>query len=439
MPATGTEMPPLVAASKDQRQATMIPTGRHSKADAAPFVALAMHGDECNLPGGPSIRVPRTLRALRRIGIDAAEFGSRFARPDIVHLFNVWPAASAMDLACGLSRAAVPLVLSPIFMNLSNFDQYAHVVPALYETRTGAALDAGLAEISARLAEQAGQPLRDPFPGYHRKVCAIVRLASHVILVSNFERRCLEAIGALADRSATVVRNPVNADVLENADPDLFRAAFGIGDYVLQVGRIEPRKNQLLTAVACRRLGVTAVFIGAEADLPYAAHLRRIAGAHALFVPRLEHSDPLFASAVCGASAFCLPSWAEGAPLAALEAGAAGVPLVLSDRAGEREYFGDHADYVCPADLPAMMDAIRKALVGAADAPARAARTAHIRSSFPWDAHARGTAAVYRAVLAEHPARRAHANRLFSFPDRMSLNAYMRRHIPFLRTSASAM
>ena len=113
--------------------------------------------------------------------------------------------------------------------------------------------------------------------------------------------------------------------------------------------------------------------------------------------------------------------------------------LVLSDRAGEREYFGDHADYVCPADLPAMMDAIRKALVGAADAPARAARTAHIRSSFPWDAHARGTAAVYRAVLAEHPARRAHANRLFSFPDRMSLNAYMRRHIPFLRTSASAM
>ena len=56
------------------------------------------------------------------------------------------------------------------------------------------------------------------------------------------------------------------------------------------------------------------------------------------------------ASAYHAAAAHALPSWAEGAALANLEAAAAGCPIVVSDRSSEFEYFGDLATYCDPAD-----------------------------------------------------------------------------------------
>ena len=75
----------------------------------------------------------------------------------------------------------------------------------------------------------------------------------------------------------------------------------------------------------------------------------------------------LVASAYHGASAHVLPSWAEGAALANLEAASAGYPIVVSDRSSEFEYFGDLALYLDPAD-PA---SIRRAVEDAVDARER--------------------------------------------------------------------
>jgi glycosyltransferase involved in cell wall biosynthesis len=53
-----------------------------------------------------------------------------------------------------------------------------------------------------------------------------------------------------------------------------FADAYGTGrDYILQVGRLEPRKNQLFTALACRDLSQPLVFIATSSSLRYAKYL----------------------------------------------------------------------------------------------------------------------------------------------------------------------
>ncbi|MEJ2694197.1 MAG: glycosyltransferase, partial [Candidatus Thiodiazotropha sp.] len=391
----------LLSKANSSRQAITVSTVEAKSSQASkPVIALATHGNEKGSKGGPSIRVPRTVSTLAEIGVNAIEYGTRLLRPDLIHLFNIWPASSSRRFLEEIATARIPSVFSPIFLNLTTHQLFSRKVPEIYENNSGEALNAQLAEIYHNLADQPNRPIGEPHVGYNDDVRQIVQKADHLILLSDYERQCLDFLDALKDTEATVVRNPVNADIFDGADPDLFRATYGLNDYILQVGRIEPRKNQLQVAEACRRLGVTSVFIGHEGDPAYAKLLRRIAGPSAHFVPRLQQTDPLFASAVVGASAFCLPSWAEGAPLAALEAGAAGVPLVLSDRSGEREYFGEHALYVNPADMQGMMQAIDTAMKQTRDEATRAARAEHIRTNFAWERHARATAAVYDKLLA---------------------------------------
>lgn len=364
-------------------------------------VMLATHGNEKKSKGGPSIRVPRTVDSLKAIGVNAFESGSNLARPDLLHLFNVWPSASSNSFIGESVQAGIPSILSPIFLNLTAHKIYSKTIPKIYTSDRGSVLEKSLAEICEDLDNQPNLPVFEPYPGYHEQVRQIVKQADHVILLSEFERRCLDFLGATNSENTSIVHNPVNSDLFDDVDIDLFRKTYGLQTYVLQLGRIESRKNQLLVAEAARRLDIAAVFIGHEGESEYAALLHQIAGPKALFIPRLSQKDPLLASAIAGASVFCLPSWAEGAPLAALEAGAAGIPLVLSDRSGEREYFGKHATYVNPADLPGMIKAIETALEQSDDENARQNRSRHVRTQFNWERHAKETAAVYKKVTAK--------------------------------------
>lgn len=366
-------------------------------------VTLITHGSESKSIGGPSVRVPRTAVELARIGLNASlpsEHPDNFDDSQIAHVFNVWPVDSCLKMLDRARNAGKRSVLSPIFLNLSNIHFASQTLPRLFsENRSPRAIDSALSEIASELRSEPNLPVREPFESYHDRVRVCVESADHVIYLSDYERRCIEHIGA-TPRATTLVRNPVDADAFTNADPELFANRFELDDYILCVGRIEPRKNQLILAHAAKTMGKTVVFIGHTENRAYYDLVREAAGDAGHFIPRIEPSDPLLKSAFAGASVFCLPSWAEGAPLAALEAAAAGAPLVLSDRASESEYFGDFADYVNPADI----DGIRTALEAAAskrdDDARRSALQKHIAENNNWQKYARETAAVYEGVLA---------------------------------------
>lgn len=364
---------------------------------------LLTHGGEGKTLGGPSVRVPRTASELARIGVGAslAGDGSQTQQAaDLVHLFNCWPQESAYEILSAARDAGKPTVYSPIFLDLTHRETFSHTVPALLSgnRKNPAVVQAGLAAIRADMAKLAAAGPREPFSGYAEKLAAGLNCADHLIFLSEHERCCVEHLVGL-DRPYTILRNPVDTARFDGADPDQFRNAHGLDQYILCVGRIEPRKNQLVLAYAARKMDIPVVFIGHEGNASYGRMVHEMAPEGSIFVPRIEPNDPMLASAFTGASAFCLPSWAEGAPLSALEACSAGVPLVLSDQSSEPEYFGELARYVNPADPDGLRAALEAAVAESGDEALRKRRKALARDSFPWDKHAQETAAVYRTAL----------------------------------------
>jgi glycosyltransferase involved in cell wall biosynthesis len=122
-----------------------------------------------------------------------------------------------------------------------------------------------------------------------------------------------------------------------------FRRAFGIPEsrrIVLNVGRIDPQKNQLrlIEALACPELSgrdLHLALIGGVTDQAYhRAVTERIAALgisdRVTLIPGLSPQDETLLDAYRAASIFCLPSVHEPFGIVALEAWAAGLPVIAS-------------------------------------------------------------------------------------------------------------
>jgi glycosyltransferase involved in cell wall biosynthesis len=142
-----------------------------------------------------------------------------------------------------------------------------------------------------------------------------------------------------------------------------------LGRYVLSVGGIEPRKGslELLEAYALLRAGlpdVRLVIAGGETLFDYRDYRARWdqraseLGVEPVVLGPVDH-DALPAL-MAAAGAFAFPSTKEGFGLAAMEALAAGIPLVVSDLPVFREIFTGAARF---ADNPTSLAAqLRAAL-----------------------------------------------------------------------------
>lgn len=382
-----------------------------SAIDPAPFdrpVCLMMHGDEQKALGGPSVRLPRTAQALRRLGVPARvdDFTSAAdIAEDVVHVFNVWPPHSALTVLQSLKAAGKRVVFSPIYLDFSERPFWQDRLPGLDGQ------DVAHVSATARASLQDRARSYEIVPGYHAMIREMLALADHVIFLSTTERAALSAIGAdVPEERASLIFNAVDVEDWAEADPALFHEAYlkdlpGPEDYVICVARIEERKNQLMLARAMRDLPMRLVLVGHAGALEYVARLRAAGGPHLVMTERLDPGGDMLQSALAGARAFALPSWSEGAPLAALEAAASGTALMLSNRSSEQAYFGDLATYCDPGDADTMRDALHEAIARHdRDGPAHA-QALHrlLRDNHSWSHHARATAAAYAAAMAAAP------------------------------------
>lgn len=211
-------------------------------------------------------------------------------------------------------------------------------------------------------------------------------------------------VGAGWGRAATVIGNGVAAARFAGADGAPWRAR--LGRYVLSVGGIEPRKGtaDLVEAMALLP-GLRLVIGGGETLFDYrdyrAAVLARAAGLGV--VPEIlgPVDDDELPGLMAGAAAFAFPSVKEGFGLAAMEALAAGVPLVTRDLPVLREVFGDAARF---ATDPAGFAAALAAAATEPD-PARCRAGRELAAAHSWATAAGRHVALYRRFLRAGPAR----------------------------------
>jgi glycosyltransferase involved in cell wall biosynthesis len=316
-------------------------------------VAVAVHGQEMSVSlGGPSVRAPRTAVALQRIGV-SAEFkaANDFCTDsyDLIHVLNVWHPNACEVLLRQIEKNHRPSVFSPIFLDLSERVFFDNELIRILKNSNCNFVNSALKNLRAEIAVRRLEKRREHADGYFSHIRRLMTYPEHLILLSKHEKNELSSIG-VNHASVSIIKNPVEFNVFANADPRLFEETYNVKDYVLCVGRIESRKNQALLAYALHDTNLPLVFIGHEPSAGYADLVRKWAGKNALFLERLPAGGSLLASAFAGARVFCLPSWSEGAPLAALEAAAAGCSMVLSNRSSEEEYFGELARYIDPCD-----------------------------------------------------------------------------------------
>lgn len=362
-------------------------------------VVLALHGHEALAGGGPSVRVPRTAEALRALGVSASARtfpDPAIAAAGLVHGFNLWEPSGALALADFARSRAKPFVFSPIYLDQREHALWHGIVPeAARAARDRDELAALIGAAKTAIARGKGTGPTQAMPGYDAATRALVGRADAVIYLSEHERALVEDAGSIA-RASAVVRNPVDAARYTRCDGSAFEALAGVRDYVLCVGRLEPRKNQAMLLHALRDLNLPIVLAGAASDAHYADLVAMLKTDNVRLVGRIDPTGPLMPSAYAGARLVVQPSWAEGAPLAALEAAAAGAALVLSDRSSEREYFGDYARYCDPSDPVAMRNTILDAYDSERSKADRRTLQELARERHSYARHARETLAVYR-------------------------------------------
>ena len=164
--------------------------------------------------------------------------------------------------------------------------------------------------------------------------------------------------------------------------------------YVRFASQVHPRKN-LAALREAMPPGLDLVVVGAPAqDREDSSALMEAAlapPAVAVDAP----TDEALAALMAGCAVFCLPSLWEGFGLTALEAMAAGAPVVVSDRGALPEVVGDAGIVVAP-DPAAIAAGLEQAL---ADADRLRAAARARAAEFTWERTARGwLAALERAA-----------------------------------------
>lgn len=182
----------------------------------------------------------------------------------------------------------------------------------------------------------------------------------------------------------------------EPVDGSLFSKTFGITDFVLCVGRLESRKNQLMLLKALENETIPLVFItGGVLYQPAYAELCHAFKRQAptLFLDRLDREMLLSAYAACRVHA--LPSWYELPGLVTLEAAALGCRIVASSWGTTRDYVGDAITYCEPDNVTS----IQQAIFSAIDTPANPTLAQTMRT-FTWERSATTILTSYHSIAA---------------------------------------
>ncbi len=229
-----------------------------------------------------------------------------------------------------------------------------------------------------------------PYKGY-------LELADIVLPNSETEKKVLIKRFGISASKISIVPNGVDKKFLRS-NPSEFIKKYKKKDFVLFVGRIDPRKNLLKLIRATKELDLELVVIGNVApfhsDYPKKC-LDAAKGSKTVFLGSFPPNSSILSSAYAAAKTLALPSWYETPGLVALEAGLAGCNLMITNRGSTKDYFEGFAEFCNPVNF----DSIKEALNKAHSRPKSKNLSQHILKNYTWEMVAKKTLEAYKKVL----------------------------------------
>lgn len=343
------------------------------------------------LSGGDKIQILKTKQALEKLGVTvtlAADGSPIPAGTDIVHVFN--PSQLSAAPLRTARAAGIPIVVSTIHWDMREYYRAMFAVNRKF-------LSIRPPQYLRHYAVNQCKALAYNFiwnPAVLKKLRTVFTQAELLLPNSHAEAELLVRDFSLPRERIVPVVNGFDASMASSVVAGAFKKANNLGDFVLCVGRIEYRKNQLALIEALMNEPYTLVFIGRPLDPGYLA-LCTALGTRRGKTVFIDHMDQqqLF-GAYRDARVHAMVSWYETPGLSSLEAASVGTNLVLTRGGCTEEYFGSDASYCEPTDPESIRVAVRQAW----DKPKNDALSKRIAEKYTWDETGRETLAAYRLV-----------------------------------------
>jgi tetratricopeptide (TPR) repeat protein len=338
--------------------------------------------------GGDTIVLERLSAGLSEAGVSVTVDVVGDQNPssyDLVHLFNFATPTITHGLAQRARVAGVPFVVTPLYEDIALFHTQSHYV-------AGKLIEYVKQKQSAPMWSLSYQELARITPMQRFPVDEIAASAAAVMPNGRGEAEALRRDFPAIQRMMEV---PVGSEIGASTGPELFERTYGTRDFVLCVGRLESRKNQLMLLKALEDSDLTVVLAaGAFSYQPkYEAAVREFNRRGKTIL--LGHVEPeMLASAYAACRVHALPSWYELPGLVSLEAAARNKNIVVTRTGTTADYVGNRGFYCVPWDA----DSISAAVHAAYYAPVKEGLV-EMAQEYSWNSAVEKTLEVYKVVV----------------------------------------
>jgi glycosyltransferase involved in cell wall biosynthesis len=353
--------------------------------------------DSESMPGGDTVQMRETRAALQALGVEVSvshELDADTRCYDLAHIFNLQRAHETYAQFSACRRRGTPAVLSSIYYDRPTWRLELQTSPRWRRLRSF------LPYWPVAVASRAWWALFTPLRPEWRLQRSVLDQANALLPNSVSEGRFLERRFRICGRDRIhVIPNAASVERFDPNRPHVARlpAQLPSREFVLQVGRIEPVKNQLALIRALFDVDVPIVFAGPQPPwaADYAAQCIRLAKrrGNVQFLGAVPHDT--LPSLYAAARVHALPSLRETPGLVSLEAALMRCNIVTTDQGPTAEYFGSWAWYCSPYDLRS----IRRAVLAARSAPFPEPLRQRILENYTWPAAAQKTLAAYQWAL----------------------------------------
>lgn len=347
--------------------------------------------------GGDTVQMHYTQLHLQKLGLKvevSLEAEPDLAGYDLVHIFNIQTSLHGIRQCRNAARQGLAIALSTIFWDLEP------TRTDIYRLFYGPSAMVGRLARAAPTLVGAAWRLRYGLEDRRWRATALPMLQLADILLPNSHAE-IEALvhhfsAPWIRCKSSVVPNAVNTSespLLTASLPEIFGEI--PAPYVLQVGRVQPVKNQLrLIQALASDPNIPLVLVGKPVHQNYAAACRKAAArrGNTWFIDELPHDS--LSVIYQHAKVHVLPSLGETTGLVTLEAAHFGVNCVVSHHGPVSEYFGKLAWCCDPLEL----SSIRNAVLSAWQAPPQTALGCRVREELTWEKAAEKTLAAYRSL-----------------------------------------
>ncbi len=318
-------------------------------------------------PGGDTIQLLKTKEYLEKIGIQVdinLELEPDLSKYDIVHLFNLTRVQETYIQMLNAKSQKKPIILSTIYW------------PSFELEKNGQFGMRGM--ISKVLSINNIESLKAIYKYFIRKEKnkGTKYLMTHSFASMQIEilKNCewflpnsvseIDMISKYIKFDTSSYNVVPNAVDIENVNDRKYTNEFEkYRGYILSVGRIETRKNQLNLLKAIEGTDYKLLLVGkvAPGHKKYAKKVLDIVkkNNNIEYIESVDNDKLYSLYKVC--KVHVLPSWFETPGLVSLEAGAMGASIVVSDRGTTRDYFKEYAYYCQPNDISSIKEAIDSA------------------------------------------------------------------------------